>query len=384
MKLIYLANIRLPTEKAHGIQIIKMCEAFASLPGVTVELVVPQRFNPIKGDPFSYYRVKKNFTITRIPSLDLVSQGKIGFWVQATSFALLSFLYVLLLKGSHTVYSRDELPMYLLSFFKKDIFWETHTRKEFFFTTRVLSAARGVISITQGLKDYYITKGVGEKKIFVAPDGVDIRQFNTKKNKTELREYLRLPTDKKIIGYVGKYKTMGEPKGVDDLIVSFSQALSLSPDSFLLLVGINESEVGEVKKVLQKVGVGEGSCKIVTHVRQQEAFLYMKASDVLVMNYPNIPHYALYMSPLKLFEYMASGVPIVTSDLPSVREILNEDNALIIKEWDSSSLSNGLLFLLENTEFSAKIAEQAYKDVQKHTWDTRAAAILSFVEYEKY
>ena len=83
-KLLYIANIRLPTEKAHGIQIMKMCEAFAH-EGVNVELVVPRRFNVIKEDPFAYYGVGKNFTTTRIPSFDLIAFGKIGFFVQVCS-----------------------------------------------------------------------------------------------------------------------------------------------------------------------------------------------------------------------------------------------------------------------------------------------------------
>ena len=61
-KIIYLANVRLPTEKAHGIQIVKMCEAFAGL-GLEVELVVPNRLNSIQDDIFDYYGVKKNFVL---------------------------------------------------------------------------------------------------------------------------------------------------------------------------------------------------------------------------------------------------------------------------------------------------------------------------------
>ncbi|MEK7538909.1 MAG: glycosyltransferase [Patescibacteria group bacterium] len=379
MKLIYLANIRLPTEKAHGIQIMKMCEAFANTAGATVELVVPWRFNKIKEDPFVYYGVEKKFTITKIPSLDLIMLGRIGFWIQTSSFAFFAFFYTLLSKNAQVIYSRDELTLFLIGFFKKNIFWETHTKKENFFAARVLQTALGIISITQGLKDFYVTKDVNKGKILVAPDGVDIKQFNMGENQVELRGRLGLPWDKKIIGYIGKYKTMGEPKGVDDLIVSFSKVLPALPKAFLLLVGINENEVEEVKKVFQRAGVDEEYYKIVTHIPQKEAFMYMKASDVLVMNYPNMPHYALYMSPLKLFEYMASGVPIITSDLPSVREILNESNALVVKNEDIDGLLNGILSLLKNKDFSASIAEQACKDVQRYTWDRRAATILSFI-----
>ena len=86
MKILYLANIRLPSEKAEGLQVMKMCEAFAKAKarglvrtsrGQTqtedlinnfVELVVPRRVNPRfkREDPYEFYHVKKNFKITKM------------------------------------------------------------------------------------------------------------------------------------------------------------------------------------------------------------------------------------------------------------------------------------------------------------------------------
>ena len=63
-KIIYIANVRLPTEKAHGIQTTKMCEAFGNY-GLEVELVIPWRFNKIKENTFNYYGVKENFKIKK-------------------------------------------------------------------------------------------------------------------------------------------------------------------------------------------------------------------------------------------------------------------------------------------------------------------------------
>ncbi|KKR77731.1 MAG: group 1 glycosyl transferase [Parcubacteria group bacterium GW2011_GWE2_40_8] len=92
MKILYIANARLPTEKAHGIQIMKTCEAFADL-GHSVSLIVPRRFNFIKDDPFEYYRVKRNFKIIKLPTIDLVKFSKIGFWIESIVFAKMTFLY---------------------------------------------------------------------------------------------------------------------------------------------------------------------------------------------------------------------------------------------------------------------------------------------------
>lgn len=120
MKLTYISNSRILTEKAHGIQIMKMCEAFVQN-GVEVKLIVPKRLNIIKDDPFEYYEVKKNFLITKLPTLDLVSFGRIGFWIQHISFAIFVFSY-LLFKKTNIIYSRDDLSLFGLSFIKNNLY----------------------------------------------------------------------------------------------------------------------------------------------------------------------------------------------------------------------------------------------------------------------
>src|SRR3989344_6026752 len=86
MRIAYLANIRLPTEKAHGLQIMKTCEAFVKA-GHEVELIVTDRKTPITEEPFAYYGVKTKFTITRLSVPDTVHWGKVGFWWEMFNFA---------------------------------------------------------------------------------------------------------------------------------------------------------------------------------------------------------------------------------------------------------------------------------------------------------
>jgi hypothetical protein len=87
-RIFYIAAIRLPTEKAHGLQIMKMCEALAE-EGVAVELVIPGRETPIKGDAFEYYAVEKRFSIVHCRVLDLVRFGRAGFLLTTILFGLL-------------------------------------------------------------------------------------------------------------------------------------------------------------------------------------------------------------------------------------------------------------------------------------------------------
>lgn len=379
MKLIYIANIRLPTEKAHGIQIMKMCEAFSSL-GKDVTLVVPIRLNAIKENPFKYYDVKQNFNIIHVPSIDLVRFGSVGFWIQSLSFLLSTFFYAVF-KRDVVFYTRDELIAGIFPIFGKKVVWETHTRKNNLITSRALRCVHSIVALTQASKDYYVHEfKTSQEKILVAPDAVDIDSFSFKQTKKEIRLELGLPIDNKIVGYIGKYKTMGESKGVDEIIEAFARVEKDAPDALVMVAGLNEEEISQVENICDKNNVSREKRILIPHIKFSLIPKYLKAYDVLVMNYPNTDHYARFMSPLKLFEYMASSVPIITTDLPSIREILNEQNALIIKENDSRGLSNGLLYLLKNDSFSASIAEQAYKDVHQYTWRKRAATVLSLMK----
>src|SRR4051812_2073820 len=86
MKLLYLAAVRLPTEKAHGLQIMKTCEALAES-GIEVELVLPTRRNTFPEDPFTYYRVKPVFKLTQVMVPDLINFGQMGFALSLLIFS---------------------------------------------------------------------------------------------------------------------------------------------------------------------------------------------------------------------------------------------------------------------------------------------------------
>ncbi len=369
MKFFYIANIRMPTEKAHGLQIMKMCESFARQ-GAEVELVVPWRFNPIKEDSFEYYGIEKNFKITKLFSFDLVKLGKIGFLIQALSFAKCAFWYALF-KKADVVYSRDELSLFYLSFFKKNLFWESHDGRFNFLIKRVLLKCKGIISISQGLKDFYITKGITPGKILVAPDGVDLKEFDIPISKEEARNELGLLLNKKIILYIGSFY-LYDWKGIDVLL----EAAKLFSNEYLfLLVGGNIKEIKKVKDKYKSENI-----LLVGHRPHRYMPYYLKSADVLVL--PNKKSNEIsekYTSPLKLFEYMASGRPIVASDLLSIREVLNQENAVLVEPNSAEALAGGIKAVLAGGRLYDKISERAYYDVQNHTWEKRAWKILDFI-----
>lgn len=380
MRLIYLVNQRLPIEKAYGIQIAKMCEAFAGL-GLDLELVFPRRGNPskTKKNVFDYFEVKKNFKEVMLPSLDFYLPGKLDIIaVSLKSFlsAFQLFLYSVL-KKSDIIYSRDELPLFFLSFFKKNLVFEAHkfSKKRGLFYRRFKKKKLKVITISQGLKNEFLKFGFKFEDVLVAPDAVDLEAFDIGISKESARKELNLPESKKLIGYVGQLRTMGMKKGIDDLISSLK---FLPEEVSLVLVGGNKFDIDFYKKISENKNLNE-RILFIGRVKHSLIPFYLKAFDVLTMPFPFNQHYALYMSPLKLFEYMASHRPIVATNLSSIQEILNEKNSVLIEPENPKNLAEGIKFTLENESLVENLANQAFQDVKNYTWNKRTSKILDFI-----
>lgn len=335
--IVYLANIRLPTEKAHGIQIMKTCEALARA-GAKVTLVVSNR-KTIQADPFDYYRVERIFNINYAYCPNLFYFGKVGFFLMNTIFAWTANVRRL---QPDVVYSRDHIV--LLKHFGCPKFLEVHNAIHSPFVK-----ADGIVAISNGLKDFFKSF----KKIVVAHDAVDLKEF-------EGSEKADLGITKKVVMYIGSLYGW---KGVD----TFFEASKQVDHAQFVVIGGERNDYPNVKFLGYKP--------------YSELPKNQRAADVLVIpNSGKADISRLYTSPLKVFAYMTSGVPIVASDLPSLREILNENNAFFATADDAESFAKTIRFVLENPEEAKKRAAQAKIDVQEYTWDKRAKKILDFIQ----
>ncbi|MDI6591894.1 MAG: glycosyltransferase family 4 protein [Patescibacteria group bacterium] len=383
MKIIYIANARIPTEKAHGIQIMKMCEAFSDLKihgsEFKVELVVPMRFNYIKEDPFSYYGIERKFKIKKLPSLDLIPLDKVlgifAFLIQSLTFYFFAFFY-LLFKRADILYTRDKLFLFF-SIFKNNLIYEAHSfPKNYFLYSLFLKRVKGIIVITQKLKNLFVEKEVSQEKILVAPDGVDFEKFDIKVSQEECRKKLNLPLGKKIVLYTGH---LYEWKGATTLLKAAWKFETQNPKSetLFVFVGGTKRDIENFKEKAKNLN----NVKIVGHRPYTEIPYWLKAADVLVL--PNTAKEDIskyWTSPIKLFEYMASKKPIVASDLPSIREILSRNNAILVKPDDPQELIQGIKKALENKNLTEKISNQAFQDVQEYSWEARTKRISGFIE----
>lgn len=369
MKLTYITNIRLPTEKAHGIQIMKSCEAFADA-GIKVELWIPGRRTPIKEDPFDFYAVRKNFSIKKLNSYD------------ASNFRLQSFFFLLKLvftkiPKDSLVYTRSVEIAWFISLRGYKTIYESHLWPENKQSLHqyLLRRVDYIVCNSNGTETEYTERGF--KNTFSVPNGVDLQQFKVESLKEKIDEYKKqfdLPENKIIIMYTGHLYSW---KGVDVVIEA---AKEIKEDSRYLFVFVGGTDKDLIR--YRKIKENENLCNImfVGHREQKEIPKYLACADVLLL--PNIPiseESERYTSPIKVFEYMASGKPIVASDMPSIREVLNEKNAILVKPSDVTSIIRGIHQASEDQIHTEEITKEALKNVQNYTWKKRAEKILQFL-----
>ena len=112
----------------------------------------------------------------------------------------------------------------------------------------------------------------------------------------------------------------------------------------------------------------------------KEIPIWQKSADVLVL--PNTAKEKIskyYTSPMKLFEYMASKRAIIASDIPSIRELVNDDMVYFVEPDNPLKLSNGIKDLVKNINLQNKLSQNAYNHVINQTWDKRAKTITEFI-----
>lgn len=348
----------MPTERAHGIQIVKTCEALARA-GADIELVVPERKTSIHESVESYYRLAAPLPIKRLPVWDTVSWGRIGFFVETLSFAFAATRYIDGKAG--IVYGRDEwvLALLMLVGFEK-VMWESHTGA-WNMAARYLSRHAKMVVISEGLKDYYIAQGVSRDRIMVAHDGVDLGMFDSVESKETARRRLGLPLEKRIALYIGG---VGGWKGTDTLL----EASAHLPEGTVLAI-IGKVPAETKARFPNVLFLGE---RPYTEIADNQ-----QAGDVLVLpTTASHPVGAHFTSPLKLFTYMASGVPIVASDVLSTRGVVPDNGAYWFTPDEPESLVAAILRALADSARNQK-ADVAKREVARYTWGARARAILA-------
>lgn len=389
--LVLVANARLPSQRAQSLQVVQTSAAFARMaPGVAVELWHARRHPtpnlPPGVDLFDYYgaaagprprvRALPCFDwIDRVPpSLQFVP-ARLQEWTFSREAARAAAL------SGGVVYSRElEAARYLARRigpargFRGRVFWEVHRVPEGKVRRRwlaeTLPALDGLVAISGGVAEDLLALGVPPERLCVEHDGFEAARFAALPSRAEARRRLGVDEDQLLVVYTGSLLTW---KGVDLLV----DAMASLPQALLVVAGGPDAEA----KQLARRAEGLANVRVDGFVEPTRVAEYLAAADVGVV--PNRSQPAIsarYTSPLKVFEAMAAGLPLVASDLPSLRELLRHgEDAWLVAPDDAAALAAGLQRLLEDKELRLALSQRGLARSVEHTWDARAQRLLRWM-----
>ncbi len=375
MNILYITNSRIPTEKAHGLQIMKTIEAFL-LVGISVELVAPIRRNYITDTLQEFYHLKALPKITWIPNYVgiLESIWHRGYFSLQRFFFGIHAFFVGLISSANIIYSRELLICFFLSLCGKRVIFEDHEPKKRF-RSLYLYLVKKIpykVLVAEQLTSLYALANISPHSYVVAPNGVDVEEFiSVFRDKTVWKELFSFSLDKPIVLYAGHFYRW---KGVYTLI-------DAAPfiDAHVCLVGGTKKDIDAIKTYVESKGIT--NVYIHPFLPHHDIIKFIRSADVLVLpNTAEEERSASYTTPIKLFEYMVSDVPIVASNIPSFSSYLtHKNNALLFFPDNAHDLASMVNVAIQDQSYGKKLAQQAMKIGLTFSWNNRVNHIISFV-----
>ena len=363
MKMIYCTSIVFPSVMANRVQTISMSSEFQKILGK------------------SFYLGCNNFDISK----NKYNINIINFHEKKALFLSLKYLFFCKKNKINYIYCRESRLLFFLIIFNKiffrlniryvyEVHWLGANKIDFYVDKFLINHINYFIFITNCLKSSFFKKHKKSDKLFnyiVSPDGVDVGKFSLAVSREGKYVFNEQIVNKKIVLYSGSVGVY-DWKGVD----IFLKLPKINKNINFVLVGGKDNIIRDVKNKYNFKNLF-----FTGYIDHENIPLYLKLADILIL--PNKSGNIIsecYTSPLKLFEYMASGVPIIASNLPSIKEILNEENSFLFEANNVNDLSEKINFVLENKDEAEKKAKQALEDVKKYTWKKRAENIINFIK----
>lgn len=352
-------------------QIVQMCNAFASL-GHTVTLLVTDRKTDIQEEPEEYFDAAFQFKVVRISVIDIIGfitkvpkpLRPYFFHIQRLMFYFGAKRY-LKRQPADLLYGRDEwLLLHLHNAVGIPVLWESHEAKFSRTARKLLEKTKKVIVISEGIRDRYIEEGIKASWIHVAHDAVDERFFKEHIPQSESRKALGIQTEKPVVLYIGGLEDW---KGVETLLKAGNNAKEYE----VYIIGGKKHEIAEYRRIYPNV-------KFLGPRPYKELSEHQQVADILVIpNTAKTELSARYTSPLKLFAYMTSKKPIVAARIPSIENVLSDQECFFFTADNPSSLNGTILEVLSDMNEGRVKAQKAYEKSRYYTWRERAKNILN-------
>jgi glycosyltransferase involved in cell wall biosynthesis len=365
MKIGYLANIRLPSERAHSVQIVHMCRAFSET-GTELALFANTRSRAVLQEIQNYYQIPLTFKIKRL-SHGLFLPKILPAYYASEFFFALNFLVHRYANDFDILYSRQEWVLWILSLFlhPSKLVWESHEAKLNFPARKLLKKGIKTVAISEGIFEDYTKFGIAKENLLVAHDGIDESFFESVETKGEARKRLGIPADKTVAMYIGGFDGW---KGIE---IFFAAASFASGVLFVAVGGSKEQVALFSQKYPNVLFLGQLPYMDLRNNQQ--------AADVLVIpNSGKTELSARYTSPLKLFAHMASGVPIIASDIPSLTTVTGRELVTLVVPDSPEALVGGIQTVFAHYDQKMQLAQELKRVSVGYTWTERAKKIIHF------
>ena len=367
MKLLYLSNALLPSKTANSVHVMKMAEALVKHCDVTV---VASRVKDTDSQAiFAYYDVQPTFKIQFVKTRHFKGASLLNAWVYYRAIKKIR---------PDVIYSRHLGALMSHRYMYLPIFYESHQPRLEGKYHRLESKLfknpmfKKLIVITKALEQIYL-KGYPslEGHTVVLPDAANIPKTTNQTNVTD-KETLT-------IGYVGH---LYQGRGID-LILELAKHFS---EIDFLIVGGEEQDVAYWRRMSAELK----NIHFAGFVDQKTLPSYYQKMDIVLAPYQQKVSVAgnknidtsQWMSPLKIFEYMAYKKAIIASNLPVLEEVLvHEHNAILCSPIDVESWKNAIDRLVEDQTLRLELSKEAYQTLNhSYTWDKRASQVIQLIQ----
>ncbi len=208
-------------------------------------------------------------------------------------------------------------------------------------------------------------------RVRVVYGGVCLEDFDIGNDRLVLRRELDLPADKILVGYVGLFRTLGQEKGILTMIDAIKY---LDSRYYFVFVGGKSNEISYYSNYANEKGC-LSRCIFLPIQSSDKVVKYEKAMDILSIPYPDKPHFRNYGFPMKIFEYLASGVPIIYTKLELAEEIL-ADCAFGVAPDDPVQFAQAVESITDQPIVANELVQKGLDVVSKLDWKSKAHAIL--------
>ena len=372
MKITCIAPSTIPSETANSVQVMKVCQALTQL-GHETSLIVP-------GDcPVAWDQLKDHY--------GLVTVFPIRWLPVRPSLRKIDFAWNSLKEAekdnAQLIYTRLLWVAVLALKRKMPVILELHEVPAGRFSPWLyrryvrMSGIKLTVFITRALKEHVETRLKLQHKpfeSFIAPDGVDLERFERLPTSIDARKLLGLTESFTAVYSGGFYPG----RGLENL---FALAKAFPQAQFIWIGGKPE----QIKHWQEQLAGEEiQNVRLPGYVSNRQLPLYQAAAEVLLIPYDKKVagnsggNIASVTSPMKVFEYLASGKAILSSDLPVLHEVLNESNACFYPSDNIEAMIREFARLMNETSYRQSLAMQAKKDAQRYSWKTRMNSILEW------